>query len=205
MKSLGLRFVPSPAPALTAYVDASWADDPDTRRSRFGFMIFFGGAPVSWRSKLHPSVSMSTAEGEYVTACECSKQVLWLRNLLTFLHRPPTAATVLYEDNDACIRMVANRVVSARNKHVELRAHFIRQLYNDGSIVLKYIPTAHQIADALTKSLPRPAFERFRTSLLNGPPAVPDNPSPVARGPSTLFAFARNFGSTPASALAASC
>ena len=59
---------------LGSDVDASWGDDPDTRRSRYGYVIYLGGAPICWRSKLHASVALSTAEAEYIAACECAKQ-----------------------------------------------------------------------------------------------------------------------------------
>ena len=41
---MGLYLVPSDNPVLVAYVDASWGDYPDTRRSRYGYIIYLGGA-----------------------------------------------------------------------------------------------------------------------------------------------------------------
>jgi hypothetical protein len=147
------------------YVDASWAADRDTRRSRFGFAVFYGRALVSWRSKLHNCVSLSSAEAEYIGATEACKETMWLRHLLHELGYPqPT--TCFHEDNKACIKMASNLIVSGRNKHIELKMHFVRERVEAREIELVYVSTHSQRADLLTKNLARPAFEKFRDSLL---------------------------------------
>ncbi|KAJ0845012.1 putative RNA-directed DNA polymerase [Helianthus annuus] len=42
---------------LTAYCDSDWLGCPFTRRSRTGYLLLRGGAPVSWRSKKQSVVS----------------------------------------------------------------------------------------------------------------------------------------------------
>ena len=65
--------------------------------------------------------------------------------------------------------MIKNKVkvVSGRNKHMELKMHYVRERVQEGDVQVQYIPTRHQRADILTKNLPRPAFERLRAALLN--------------------------------------
>jgi hypothetical protein len=147
-------------------VDASWAADHATRRSRYGFAVYYGNALVSWRSKLHSCICLSTAEAEYVGATEAVKETMWLRHLLDDIGLTQHGATVVHEDNAACIKMASNKVVSGRNKHMEIKMHFVRERLEAGDIQLQYISTTEQRADALTKILPRPAFERFRRLLM---------------------------------------
>ncbi|KAJ0534952.1 putative RNA-directed DNA polymerase [Helianthus annuus] len=47
---------------LTAYCDSDWLGCPVTRRSRSGYLLLIGGAPVSWKSKKQSVVSRSSAE-----------------------------------------------------------------------------------------------------------------------------------------------
>ncbi|KAI5317192.1 hypothetical protein L3X38_036899 [Prunus dulcis] len=42
---------------LTAFSDADYAGNPDTRHSTGGFCIYFGSNLVSWSSKKHKTVS----------------------------------------------------------------------------------------------------------------------------------------------------
>jgi hypothetical protein len=170
-KHLGLEYTTTQSPVLETYVDASWAADHATRRSRYGFAIYYGNALISWRSKLHSCICLSTAEAEYVGATEAVKETMWLRHLLQDIGLGQDGATVVHEDNAACIKMASNKVVSGRNKHMEIKMHYVRERLEAGDIELRYISTTEQRADALTKTLARPAFERFRR-LLMAPAAI---------------------------------
>ena len=154
---------------LTVFADSSWANDVDTRRSRYGYAVYIGKALVSWRSKLHSCVALSTAEAEYCAATEAGKHIKWVASLVTFLlpkiKLPPA---LLYEDNAACRAMVTCAQISGRNKHFELKQHFIRELHQQKVLRLLEISTDKQIADIFTKALARPIFEFFRDFLLNG-------------------------------------
>jgi hypothetical protein len=163
------------APKLHGYADASWGGDRDTRRSRYGYAAFYGRALVSWRSKLHHCICLSTAEAEYVSATEATKELMWLRFLLVDMGLGPSGPTVLFEDNKACIQMAASAMVSARNKHLELKMHYVRERVRANDLKLLYVGTKDQRADMLTKNLPRPDFERM-CDLLMCPPAVSLNP-----------------------------
>ena len=171
--SLALVYSRTPSPSLSVYVDSSWGANRDTRRSRYGYAVFFGRALVSWRSKLHNCISLSTAETEYIGATGACKEMMWLRHLLAELGYPqPT--TCFYEDNRACIKMASNLIVSGRNKHIELKMHYVRERVAARDIELTYVSTHGQRADLLTKNLARPAFIKFRSSLLSPRTTIPE-------------------------------
>ena len=75
---------------ITAFADSSWANDVDTRRSRYGYAIYVGKSLVSWRSKLHSCVALSTAEAEYCAATEAAKHIKWVASLVKFLRPKAT-------------------------------------------------------------------------------------------------------------------
>lgn len=162
-----LTYTRTKDPTLVAYCDASWADDRDSRRSRYGYLIYYGAALISWKSKLHAALCLSTSEAEYVAATETTKEISWLRLMLKDINLPQAKATTIHEDNQACIKMATNNMVSARNKHLELKMHYVREQIQKKTIALVYTPTNQQLADALTKNLPRPSFETFREEMLN--------------------------------------
>ena len=47
-----------------------------------------------------------------------------------------------------------NSHISARNKHIDVRHHFIRNLLSEGVADFQYVPRKQNIADGLTKALP---------------------------------------------------
>ena len=69
MKTLGLRMVSIFKDGiwkLEALSDNDFTNDKDTRYSVYGYIIYFGGIPVAWKSKSMKSVVLSTTEAEYV-------------------------------------------------------------------------------------------------------------------------------------------
>ena len=64
---------------LHGYVDSDMAGDIDSMRSMTGYIYTVGGIAVSWISRLHKLVALSTTEAEYVAATEASKEMIWLQ------------------------------------------------------------------------------------------------------------------------------
>ena len=60
--------------------DASFADDPDTRRSSQGYLFKFGGMTIDWKSTVQRTVSKSTTESELLSLSLAGSQMEeWVR------------------------------------------------------------------------------------------------------------------------------
>jgi hypothetical protein len=152
------------------YSDASWADDPDQRRSTTGFVLFMAGAAISWKSQLQPTVSLSSTEAEYKSVGAGVQEVLATRSKLLEFGYPQAAPTTLFEDNQGAIALALNQVNNHRTRHIDIRHHFIRERIADKSVTLEYISTKLMVADALTKALSAVLFRRFRDAMMGGSP-----------------------------------
>jgi len=64
------------ASVLVGYGDADWGSDEVDRRSTSGYVFFYGGGPVSWKTRKQTTVAISTVEAEYLSATEATKQAL---------------------------------------------------------------------------------------------------------------------------------
>ena len=67
---------------LEALSDSDLASDKDTRYSVYGYIIYFCGIPVAWKSKSRKSVVLSTTEAEYVAVSEVVKEIKFLYQML---------------------------------------------------------------------------------------------------------------------------
>ena len=67
--------------------------------------------------------------------------------------------TSLYCNNTSAIKISKNPVQHSLTKHIDIRHHFIRELIEEETIVLQYIPAENQLADILTKPLDASKFE----------------------------------------------
>ena len=68
---------------LEALSDSDFANDKDTRYSVYGYIIYFCGVPVAWKSKSMKSVVLSTTEAEYVAVSEVVKEIKFLYQILS--------------------------------------------------------------------------------------------------------------------------
>ena len=154
--------------SLTGYTDSDWAGDRDTRRSTSGFIFHLGSGPISWQSKRQPIVALSTCEAEYIGQTQAAKEAIWLRNLLRELKpddKDTAKAVIIFGDNQGAIALAKNPEFHARSKHIDIRHHFVREKVAEGTVDLQYTPTECQVADGLTKPLPKDKFIQFWNAL----------------------------------------
>ena len=72
---------------------------------------------------------------------------------------------VIYCDNSSAIALSKNFVFHKRTKHIDAKFHYIRELVNNGEIVLQHCRTEDQFTDILTKLLGKNSFEYLRKCL----------------------------------------
>ena len=130
------------------------------------------------------SQALSTTEAEYMSACEATKSVVWLRRLYAEFGyedlaifdptEPPTTEaerqghkpSTIYEDNSGCIRWSVNPVQHQKAKHVDLQYHFVRAKVREGEVKLVYRETEYMVADLLTKCLATERFQMLRDMMV---------------------------------------
>jgi hypothetical protein len=144
---------------LYGYTDADWAANRDNRRSRTGYVFKLGTSLISWASMMQPTVALSSAESELMSATHAAKQCIYIRDLLKFLNVEQKYNTIIFEDNNACIRLSKNSEFHKRTKHIDIRWFYIREKYVSGEINLVHVNTKDNIADLFTKPLGTPTFK----------------------------------------------
>eukprot|EP00961_Rhodomonas_salina_P007767 105434-Rhodomonas_salina.2 len=60
----------------------------------------------------------------------------------------------VWEDNAACIQMAKNPVNHKFMQQINVQRYYVRDLVQDGVMTLVKYAGTHNVADALTKSLP---------------------------------------------------
>jgi len=155
----GLVFDKSSSSVLKGFSDADWAGDRETRHSTTGFTFIFGGAAVSWGSKLQKTVALSTMKAEYMALCEASKEAVGLNKLVKSVASQGLRTSIsgrpinINVDNSGCIDFSKNPVEHKRTKHIDIRYHFVREAITTDKMTLEHCATDDMVADPMTKEL----------------------------------------------------
>ena len=86
--------------------------DPSTAKSRTGFVINYGGCPVTWASKLQTEVALSTTEAEYNALSSSLREVIHMMQLVQEANElgwqtyegAPTVHCKVFEENTRFLR-----------------------------------------------------------------------------------------------------
>lgn len=83
----------------------------------------------------------------------------------------------MYCDNLGETYVSANSIFHSKMKHLGLDYHFVRENVQCGNLRVSYISTRDQLADALTKPLPRHTFQAIvdKIGLVSDKPILSGN------------------------------
>jgi hypothetical protein len=140
---------------IRCYVDADHAGNQVTRRSRTGYLMFVNMALVSWYTKKQGSVEGASFGSEFVamkTAVEANRA---LRYKLRMMGVPVDGPTYMYADNMSTIHNSSVPESKLKKKNNSIAYHAVREAVAMGEVLVAYIPSADNIADLMTKVLPR--------------------------------------------------
>ena len=154
-------------------MDADWARDIDTRQAHTGYILMMNGGPISWKSQRPDNMSLSTSEAEFIAASQAGQEAIYLCETLTnfgFSQTKATLLTLLYEDNLACVAISENPVRRKFSCHIDIRKYYVCELVLAGFLKLVPLCTQKTVPDALTKSLPSPAFVGHRWKMTGHAP-----------------------------------
>jgi len=149
---------------LDLYVDADFCGlhgrednrNPNSARSRTGYIIFLSNCALLWKSTLQTHISLSTLEAK--------RLLLELTNALNIEEEVFTSVRArVFEDNQGALYLATNHRITNRTKYFIVKWHWFWQHASEFEIYK--VESEHQRADYFTKSLPRDAFEHNRLSV----------------------------------------
>jgi ribonuclease HI len=148
---------------LSLFVDADYAGDSD-RLSTGGYALLFGGCLVAYASKKIALIVTSSTEAELYAVHTAIEEAQYLRKVLASVGIRFPGPLLISEDNQAVIASVAGNSSSKLKQH-DVVLKFVRQQVLLGNVAFKYVRSAENSADCLTKPLGRTQLSKLRAKL----------------------------------------
>ena len=139
---------------MTAFVDASFAQNKKTRKSHTGFVIFVNRAPIVWFSKRQSTVETSTFSAEFMAMKSCVSAIEALRFKLRMFGVAIEGPTHVYCDNESVVNNSSKVESTLDKKHNSVAYHYVRNAVAASIITVAWINRNDNLADAFTKRLP---------------------------------------------------
>ena len=91
-------------------------------------------------------------------ASDFGRVLLFVQSILWDIGVPQTAASILYEDNNACIAMAMAQKPTPRTRHMDINYHVLIDWVEQDLLQLECIDTSMNLSDHSTKQLGRILF-----------------------------------------------
>ena len=95
-----------------------------------------------------------------IAAASNAQDMMYLKRLLESVGLNVASPMVLELDNKGTVDLVNNYIVGGRTRHMETRQYYLRELKEQGVMVVKCIPVTENSSALYTKNLARKAFEK---------------------------------------------
>jgi hypothetical protein len=166
--------------SIDVYVDASFAcgwgtelgTNPDSVKSRTGYIIEIMGCSVLCKSQLQTSIATSTMESEYTALSMALRAAIPLLDICILINhglgltkdKLLTFKTTIHEDNVGALTLAQLEpgCHTPRSKFYALRLHWFRSWLKPREIEIIHVSTKDQKADYLTKPLTSQLFKNNR-------------------------------------------
>jgi di/tripeptidase len=137
---------------LEGISDSEYAGDPGTRISVYGYVLYFCGEPIAWKSKAGKSITLSSTEAEYYATSEIAKEVTFAKNMLEEVGIQIQFTIKILCNSVGATYLANNHCNSQRTKHIDTRQQFVREWVEDDILKMNFTPTLKNTADIFTKN-----------------------------------------------------
>ena len=145
--------------------DSDYAKCPVTRRSVSGFVTYLMGALISAKSIMQKVVALLVTGAELIAGVTCAQDMLYIMRVLESIGLKVKNPMVLEMDNKGAYDLTNNWSVGGRTRHIESRQFFLRDLKEEGTLKIEWIPGKENESDLLTKNLSGPDFKRHAETI----------------------------------------
>lgn len=156
------------------YFDSGYRQKKLYDKPQYGYIIFWGGGPIIWKSKRHSQIPQSVSQAEFETITHAWRDIKWVRELIKelglgkWVERP----TPMIGDNQNSITWSKEDMMADGNRHFEHKYFTVRERVALGEIALYWLSGKLNPADVTTKALDK-AVTVAHSGVISGQAPIP--------------------------------
>ena len=152
----GLHYGRYPS-VIEGYCDANWITGSSDTKSTSGYVFTLANGAISWRSSKQTCIARSTMESEFIALDKAAEEADWLRGFLDGIPNweKPVPPITIHCDSQSAIGRANSKLYNGKSRHIRRRHKTVRHLLSNGVITIDYVKSTDNIADPLTKGLPK--------------------------------------------------
>ena len=97
-------------------------------------------------------MTLISTTAEYTAITEATKEILYVKNLLTFVESKVQTPIKLLCDNMGAV-FLSNNYEGKRTKYLETQYHFVREYIEKKTVVVTFVRSESNYADIFTKNV----------------------------------------------------
>ena len=148
--------------------DASNKAHIDDSLAHAGYLnLWMGGPVMAWSKKLR-HIGHSSEHNEFMAMAALIKALIWFRQLLEEcgFGECVKEPTIIFGDNVAANNLSEEHFVSTGNQYIYITYHFNREATRLGLVQVKWVKSAMNLSDALTKALSNQQLNHAEQGML---------------------------------------
>ena len=135
------------------YTHIDFAGSIDDRKSTSSYAFHLGSCLISWETKNHPIVTISSSKVQYVATTSTTYHVVWLWRILEDLQHKQKEKAHIFCENNSAIELSKILVLHYKRKHIDTIYHFIIEIIRNGETCLQIFKSQDKLVDIFTKEI----------------------------------------------------
>jgi hypothetical protein len=152
--------------------DSDYAKDLDTRQSVLGTAVFVEDLCVGARSSTQKIVALSVTEAELGAVTQCAQDMLFTMRVIESLGLQVEKPMIIRVDNEGAHDLAHNWSIRGRTWHIDVRINFLRELKEEGILVLEWISGDKNASDLFTRISTDRCLKNVQLHLLGNPTSL---------------------------------
>lgn len=141
---------------LAVYTDSSFGQGA-TRHSTSGLIVTCGNTVLGWKSNKQRKITISSCESELTAIMDGYRCVRFIQQIMNFINYDVNINFLC--DNQSVIHLINNQSSMKRSRYFDIELKKIIEVFaTNKNYDIKFVNTKEQLADFLTKPLPRKAL-----------------------------------------------